>query len=159
MIGEIVIDLDADIVPDEGLGGLHLRTTVQDLMPLIDGGQEAVPRTTGYEATYKLEEGIVEAAVDTRNGKVFRLTAHIGYRGKLFGTISVGMRISDAMVADHRVRYDEIEECVVGAGVDGVAIEVPEVDPIPETVPSMPIHAISVYAREIWTAAGQAGRW
>lgn len=89
----------------------------------------------------------------------FKLIAQEGYAGKLFGTIEVGMNVGEAMSLEPRLFYDEVEEGLYVRGCAGVTLDVPEIDPPPEEVPSYPISAISVYAKEAVSPEGQRGNW
>lgn len=156
-------DLDAAIEPDRSLGGLVLRTkliTIQTyflgLGVTVEGSYELVKP---MEAVYRLGAGEVEVSVDVRNGKIAKLIACPGYRGLLFSKISVGMLAGDAMRAEPRLFYNENEEIIQCQGVEGLAIEVSEIDPPPHLVPSLPIVAISVFAKEVFTWSGQGGEW
>jgi hypothetical protein len=115
--------------------------------------------TSAYEARYALDGGIVQIAIDVRNGKVFKLIAGDGYKGKLFGRIAVGMPVAEALAADDRMYYDEAAELLLIRGVDGVALEVPLDDPTSEEAVVSHISAISVFVPEIETLAGIEGRW
>jgi len=155
---------DRDIEANEGLGGLKLRTPLMDLEHLLwgfevrRGSEEGWYELVGlYEARYDL--GPVAIGVDVRNGKVFKLIAQEGYAGKLFGTIEVGMNVGEAMSLEPRLFYDDIEEGLYVRGCAGVTLDVPEIDPPPEVVPSYPISAISVYAEEAVAPEGQSGNW
>ena len=149
----IVVDLERAIVPGSGLGGFALRSHITELEELVARIGCSQPGTfrlaTAYEAVYSLGKGEVEIAVDVRNGKVFKLIALPGYRGRLFGQIRVGMLVREAMALDQRFYYDEVEELILCRGVPGVAMDVEAVDPPPSLVPPMPISAISVFIPEI----------
>ena len=155
------LDLDADIFPNEGLGGLKLRVNVSRL-ERIEGfpfKQDSYYLVSPFEARYRLGEGAIEAAVDIRSGKVFKLSAMSGYSGKLFGKIFVGMPIKEAMKIEPGFFYDEAEEVIVCKGVPGLTIDIPEIDPPVEKVPHMSIYAISVFVENILTLSGQEGNW
>src|SRR5689334_12872051 len=87
--------LDADIVPNQGLGGLRLRVSlaeIQELVPTWEPpGERSYELVRPFEARYKLANGVIEIGVDVRNGKIFKLIANRGYDGILFGKIRVGM--------------------------------------------------------------------
>jgi hypothetical protein len=158
------VQIDAPIVPNQGLSGIALRARMADLRELLEATYiRNLPRSDWYElaspweARYRL--GPVEIAVDVRNGKVFKVTARSGYVGKLFGKIGVGMPVGEAMKLEPRLYYDEAEEIVLVRGCPGITIDVPEIDPDPALVPSYPIHAISAMAPEAFTADGQLGNW
>lgn len=162
-MGETVISLASPIIPDEGLGGLKVRSRLADLQDLFLGlglyKKGDCCLVAPFEARYRLGEGEIEVSVDVRNGKVFKLTAGPGYRGLLCGKIGVGMAAGEAMRRESGLRYDEAEEAIVFDGCPGVLLDVPKVDPPPETVPALTISAISVYAPEAFSPAGQKGNW
>lgn len=159
----IDLRLDAEIIPNHGLGNLTLRAHISDIEVLLVGlgvyEQGSFSLVSPFEARYRLGRGEIEVAVDVRNGKIFKLIAYEGYRGKLFGKITAGMRVGDAMRLEPRLYYDEAEEAVLCRGVSGLTVDVPEIDPPAELVPGMQIKAIAVYAEEIDTLQGNAGRW
>jgi hypothetical protein len=157
------INLDAPIVPNSGLGGLKLRLRaidIQDLLMGLGSTREGSFRLASpFDARYYLGKGEVAVAVDARNGKVFMLSASGGYRGSLFEHIFVGMKVSDAMALEPHLYYDEAEEMILCRGVPGLSIDIPDIDPRPESVPEMVISAINVFAEETRTLGGQEGRW
>jgi len=166
------ISIDAEIVPNESLGGLTIRAKLTDIQELITQRwvqevsqkpaeqKEAAFQMQGpFVARYLLEDRAIEVFVDVRNGKIFQLTAKSGYQGTLFGVIRVGMSVSEAMTLEPRLYYDEGQELIMCKGVNGLAIDIPDTDPPPELVPTMNIFAISVYADEIDTIHGQDGDW
>lgn len=155
--------LDAEIIPNHGLGNLTLRAHISELEELLVGlgvfEEGSYSLVSPFEARYRLGRGEIEVAVDVRNGKIFKLIAYEGYRGKLFGKITAGMLVGDAMTLEPKLYYDEVEEAVLCRGVPGLTIDVPEIDPPAELVPGMRIKAIAVYAEEINTLQGNWGRW
>jgi hypothetical protein len=158
------IRLDADIIPNESLGGLTLRSKIADLQQLIyPGGWPPVEHSyelvRPFEARYYLADGAVTLAVDVRNGRIFKLSAGQGYTGTLFGRIKVGMRVSEAMSVEPRLYYDETEESILCKGIKGLTIDIPEIDPPAALVGNLNISAISVYADETNTWEGQWGHW
>ncbi len=162
-MGGTIVSLASAIIPNEGLGGLKVRAHLADLQDLVMGlglYQKGECRLAApFEARYRLGDGEIEMSVDVRNGKVFKLTAGLGYQGLLCGTVGVGMAAGEAMRREPGLRYDEAEEAIVLDGCPGVLLDVPEVDPLPETVPALTISAISVYAAEAFSPAGQKGDW
>lgn len=157
------LQLDAEIIPNHGLGNLKLRLSICDLVELVTGlgvyKSGSFYLASPFEARYRLGEGQVEIAVDVRNGKVFKLIAYAGYKGKLFNKITVGMQVHQAMKLEPRLFYDEAEEVILCRGVQGLTIDIPEIDPPPNLVPEMEIKAISVFAEEINTLQGMKGHW
>ncbi|MEK6300445.1 MAG: hypothetical protein AABO41_06955 [Acidobacteriota bacterium] len=157
------IELDAAIVPNSGLGGLSLRERLIEIQYLFEGlghtQEGAFELAAPFDLRYQLGKGEVVVAVDVRNGKVFLLSASLGYRGYLFEHIFVGMKVKDAMVLEPRLYYDEAEELILCRGVPGLSLDVAEIDPPPESVPAMTISAINVFAQETQMLAGQRGEW
>jgi hypothetical protein len=157
------LDPAADIIPNVGLGGLTLRTKLRDIQSL----PQLTPMwpDTRYElvspldARYSLLGGVVIVCVDVRNGKIFQLIAGTNYEGRLFGQIYVGMSVAAAFALDSRLYYDETEESIRCRDVPGLVLDIPEIDPPPELVPSMHISQISVYAAETDSLDGQEGNW
>jgi hypothetical protein len=160
------VHIDAPILPNQALGGIELRTSLLDIQDMLLAQYVRLVSVLDhtwygmyhlFEARYHI--GPVSIAVDVRNGKIFKLIAHEGYQGKLFGTIAVGMRVQDALDLEPRLYFDEAEGLILCQGVDGVVIDVDEDDPDPAMVPSKFIHAISVEATEVWTRPGFEGSW
>ena len=157
------LSLVAPIIPNEGLGGLRLRTEIRQIQDLIM--KQSLMKGDMYRlvgpfvAEYKLGEGEIRVGVDVRNGRIYQLTAREGYKGRLFSDIFVGMPVSEALRSQPGLFYDEAEGSIRYKGVEGLAIDLPEDDLPPALVPQMHIHSISVYAVEIATLAGQGGDW
>jgi hypothetical protein len=158
-----LVQLDAPILPNQGLAGFLLRTHVRDLQEMFTNLALAEEITFElsrlFEARYRLGGGSVELAVDVRNGRVFRISAYSGYRGLLFGKITVGMTVREAMALVPSLYYDEAEEVVRCKDCEGVSVDVAQVDPLPHLVADMTIHAINVHAVEIDMLTGQDGHW
>lgn len=154
---------DGPIVPGKELGGIVVGTP---FVLLADTLVEARMRdlveyslSTLFEASYRILDIAVEIVVDVRNGKISRLTAREGYIGTLSDGIGVGIRVHEALRIEPRFYYDEGAELILCREVPGVVLEVAAIDPDPDAVPAMLVHAISVYAAEVETAAGQRGMW
>jgi len=158
-----IISLDAPIIPDEGLGGLTVRTRIRDIQDGFTGlsitKEGSFNLVSPFDARYHLQKGEVTVSVDVRNGKVFMLSAGNGYRGLLFGKIFVGMKVEDAINAEPKLYYDEAEEMILCEGCEGLSLDIPEIDPPVELVPEMTFSAINVFAQETRTLKGQQGEW
>jgi hypothetical protein len=150
------------IVPNSSLGGLRLRTHMSDMPELFRGLGITTLGSYGmaspFEARYLFGDGSVQASVDVRNGRIFKLIASKSYQGR-FGAIRVGMLVRDALLADTRLYYSEAEECILCRGVRGITMNVSAIDPDWSQVPWLPISDITVYAVEIETLEGQEGHW
>ncbi|MDY7077478.1 MAG: hypothetical protein SXV54_11205 [Chloroflexota bacterium] len=164
---EFQLQIDAPIIPNQSLGGLGLRTSIVEIQDVVmelqiehlTSKRKLFSLPSPFEAKYEFENEKVTVCVDVRNGKIYQLTALPGYMGLLFDKIYVGMRVADAMALEPDLYYDEATEIIRCKGCPGLAIDVPEIDPPPELVPRMAIHAINVYAKEAFTPTGNRGQW
>ncbi len=150
---KVHLDLEAPIIPNQSLGGLTLGTHISELEDLVFGlgswKEGACTLISPFEARYSFGKGEIEAAVDVRNGKIFKLSAKVGYKGKLFEEIGVGMLVQQALELEPRLYYDEVEELILARGLPGLSLDIPEIDPPVEIVPGMNISAINVFVEEI----------
>lgn len=155
--------LDAPIIPDHGLGGLELRANIWELNNFLSAfgvwEKRAFDLVSPYVAEYRLADGIIALNVDVRNGRIAKMSAFDGYQGYLFGTVKVGMKVSNACRLDSRLYYDEAEGLILCSGIEGVALALVEVDPDPLHVLESNIHSITVFAHEILTISGAEGKW
>ena len=153
LASKIELDIDAPIIPNQGLGGLALRTHISELEDLVMGlgswKAGSCELVAPFEARYSFGNGEIQAAVDVRNGRIFRLTARAGYKGKLFDKIILGMSVRQALELSPELYYSETEELILSKGVAGLSLDVPEIDPLPASVPGMSIFAINVFVQEI----------
>lgn len=156
-------DVHAPIVPNRGLGGIDLRTPIRhlnDYIPLLGVALDgSFFLRHPFEAVYSVCENSIQICVDVRNGKIFKLTALAGYGGKLVPGLTVGMTVREAMKVDHFVYYNESLEVLQIRNRIGISMDLPVVDPPVEKVQDLAISAISVYAEECFTPAGQRGDW
>jgi hypothetical protein len=156
-------DLFAPILPNEGLGGLKLRSHISALSEMLVGLGVSRPGTyklaSPFEARYSFGDGSVQCAVDVRNGKVFKLIASRNYKGRFRERLHVGMVVEEAISLEPGLFYDEAEEHIFCRGVEGIVFDLPVDDPYPSEVPSLVISSIAVYATEAFTAGGQEGNW
>jgi hypothetical protein len=111
-----------------------------------------------YEVRYVFGDGSIEAAVDVRNGRIFKLIASREYKGG-FGDVHVGMLVRDAIRVNPHLYYSEPEECILCEDLSGLVFDVPVRDPDPFSVLDLAISHIAVYASEIETPEGQDGKW
>lgn len=157
------LELDAPILPNEGLGGWRLRAKLSEMQHSLSGlgitKAGSFKLVSPFDARYFLGMGEVAIAVDIRNGKIFMLSAGKGYKGALFRNVFVGMKVKDALVLEPRLYYDEAEEMLLCKGCLGVSIDISEIDPPLESVPETTITAINVFAEETRSLQGQEGKW
>lgn len=158
-----IVRVDAPIIPNHSLGGFTLRNPIRDYQEhfttLAVAGEMVYKLPRLFEARYQLAHGAIAVACDVRNGKIFRVSAYEGYQGLLFDKIALGMSVREAIALVPELYYDEAEETILCKGCEGVALDVQEIDPPPELVKDLTLHAINVFAPEIMNRRGQDGVW
>lgn len=163
-------DKEADIIPDNSLGGIKLRLNINDienkLKPISteEYNSEIVNLSPpiinpNFTSDYFIDDLPIRISIDNRNNKIFRVTAYEGYKGKLFGEIFVGMIVENALIAYPDLYYNEGEEVILCKGKDGLSIALPIDDPLPNELPPLHIYAISVFASETYSLKGFEGNW
>ena len=122
---EITSHISDPIIPNVGLGGFLLRTPLKDLHRFLmdiyierKGDSSWCSAESIFDIAYDLAPMLL--VVNAHNGKVGSIIARSGYCGTVFGRISVGMLIGDAMAIDDRLYYDEALEKVFVRDCPGV---------------------------------------
>ena len=133
-----VINLNAPIVPWEGMGGVKLHSHIKDLFDLIEQAEEPPVLLGKFLIRYEIKDSI-DLWFNIVNGKLFKITALKNYTGSLFGKIKIGMHIDEVLKLEPSFIYDDFEE--VYCSPKGIFIET---DPVDHTV-----LWISVYIKEI----------
>ena len=143
-----LINLQAPIVPWEGMGGIKLYSHINEFYSMIEQyGKE--PRLLGkYLIRYEIDNSLV-LWFNLLNGKLFKITALSNYNGTLFNKIRIGMHIDDVLKQESSFIYDDFEE--VYCSSKGIYIET---DPVEHTV-----LWISVYIKEIDDPDFERGNW
>ena len=145
----ITIDLNAPIIPCEGLGGIKLSSTrdsLNDILSLTNVRKKILWEGDGvaYEIQNKISLQFLAS-----NKKLFKIVALPEYKGKVFGKIGIGMTEEELLKAEPSFVYDDFEE--VWASNKGIFIEM---DPETNTV-----MWISVYIPELETEDFKKGEW
>ena len=142
------IDVNAPIIPFEGLGGIKLYSTQEELKDIL-----FLPNVISriyFERTIRYE--IPDTALlffDIEKNKLFKVTATGKYQGKVFDKIKIGMTEEELLEAEPSFVYDDFEE--VWISDKGIFIEMD-----PETNKVM---WISVYIPELDTEDFEKGNW
>lgn len=151
------------IIPNQSLGGFELRTHLIDIqqeIALLGGTLWGNYGLIGpFEANYRMADGLIDIGVDVRNGKVVRITAHSGYKGKLLGKISIGMKAKKVTKLLPSLYFEERTYEFLSKEYPGLALNVGELDPPLDLLPEMEIKGIAVLASEFDTFAGYKGLW
>ena len=143
-----LINLEAPIVPWEGMGGIKLYSHINEFYLMIEQyGKQ--PKILGkYLIRYEIDNSL-DLWFNLLNGKLFKITATSNYNGTLFNEIRVGMHIDDVIKLEPSFVYDDFEE--VYCSSKGVYLET---DPVEQTV-----LWISVYIKEIDNPDFERGNW
>ncbi len=155
------MDINADIVPNVGLGGFLLRNKITEYLEVFvklkqDNAIE-FEQTGLFEACYKIKSCALEVYVDIRNSKVYKIAAVAGYKGGLNHNIYVGMSIEDAFTINSDLYFREADSAVLCKNTEGIAIDLGVDDPWPEEIMELNVDSIVVFAPEVFSALGQCG--
>lgn len=143
-----MVDLNAPIIPWNGMGGIKLYTHISQFYSVINQLDDSAILLGKSLIRYEIK-GSVILWFNLMNGKLFKITALENYRGKLFGEIRVGMHIDEVLRIEPSFVNDEFEE--VYCSPKGVFIET---DPVENTV-----LWISVYVKELDNDDFETGNW
>lgn len=102
------LDINAPIIPFEGLGGIKLYSKIDDLRELL-----TLDDTTCYIGTNQIHytiQGKIGLVFHSKNGKLMIISAEPGYKGKLFGKIGLGMLEEDFLKLCPNFIYEDFEE-------------------------------------------------
>ena len=134
-----MIDVNAPIIPFQGMGGIKLYSTIKELRGILENKDEV--STVVYHnmwIKYKIADTL-ELFFHLANGKLFKITTLEGYKGKLFGKITVKTLECDLLELEPSFTYEDFEE--VFESEKGVFLET---DPI-----STETTWITVYIKEL----------
>ncbi|MEI7801117.1 MAG: hypothetical protein WCI97_00590 [Bacteroidota bacterium] len=115
------IDINADIVPNKGIGDIMLLDNAFSLRQLILSNTLS---EQDIEWTFETEKqfpdwltlnykGILLVGVNIYLGKIISLTVRNGFKGKIFSKISIGSKVEDLMRIDNNFYYDESDEYIL----------------------------------------------
>jgi len=143
-----MIDLNAPIVPWEGMGDIKLYSHISEFYKTIEQLRKEPSLLGKFLIRYEIDDS-VDLWFNLINGKLFKITALKNYTGKLLGKISIGMHIDDVLKMEQSFIYDDFEE--VYCSPKGIFIET---DPVEHTV-----LWISVFIKELETDDFEKGNW
>jgi hypothetical protein len=143
-----LLDLDAPILPWEGIGNIKLYATINDFKEIVEA--EKTIRFEYFKNLVRYEvPGKIYLFFNTINGKLFKITALEQYRGALFGNIKMGMNIEDVLNIEPSFQYDDFEE--VYCSPKGIYIETNAEDNT--------VRWISVFIKEFEQDDFEKGNW
>ncbi len=116
----MLLDISAPIVPFEGLGGIKLYSTRDELKELLEKEDTKLEVIHNDWIRYDIQNS-VELFFHLKNNKLFRITTLDNYQGKLFGRIGVGTTEDELLETEPSFIYDDFEE--VWESEKGIFIE------------------------------------
>lgn len=148
-----MFDIYAPIIPYEGLGGIKLYSTLDELRPLLDACHAKLDRYShllyGDWTRYEIKD-TADLFFHNKNGKLWQICALEKYKGKLFDKISVGMTEQELLQIDNSFVFNEISETFNSP--KGVCIET-------ETHTTGEIYGIAIYIKERYNPDFEEGKW
>ncbi|GAB5083157.1 hypothetical protein Osc1_23350 [Hominimerdicola sp. 21CYCFAH17_S] len=114
----MIINKYAPIIPYEGMGGIKLYSSMEELRNIISAYNPEIINDTWIR--YEINN-IMYLFFHKQNRKLFKITTMKGYCGKLFDKISVDTYEEELTIIDSSFSYDEFEE--VWESDKGVFIE------------------------------------
>jgi hypothetical protein len=138
-----MIDINADIIPWESIGGIRLYSTIKELKNFLK--DESKIKTIVFHnlwIRYEVED-ILDLFFLLTNGKLFKITTLKNYKGKLFDKIYVGLPEDDLLKVEPSFVYDDFEE-VYTSETKGIFLET---DPNPN---GSTVRYITVYVKELF---------
>ncbi|WP_195571465.1 hypothetical protein [Paenibacillus sp. 1001270B_150601_E10] len=127
------VDLNAPIIPNEGIGIFKLNNHIQQyydviseycfrkITPYNSNFVDYVHLRSPFEMVFIIAE-CLEVSFHTMNGKLMQVTAKKGYRGMFNGTTTVGMQLDDFSVLEPSFIYDNSHEDYVSTQYRGISI-------------------------------------
>ena len=141
------IDINAPIVPFEGMGGVKLYSSEEQIQPMLDGYQVKIDRYSG-RIRYQVGD-LLYLTFLKKNGKLFSITTLDGYKGKLWDKIGTDTVEKTLLSLDDSFVWDDWEEVwqspkgVIIEGYDGTGL----------------CTWISVYVKEMLEPDFEKGKW
>lgn len=143
-----MINLQANIEPWKGLGGIRLYAHISEYQELLELSRAKTHMLGRFLIRYEIENQVF-MWFNIVNGKLFKITACKQYKGKLFDKITIGMEMEQVLKIDNSFMYNDFEE--VYESSKGVYIETnPEDDRV---------MWISVFIKEINEKSFEIGNW
>lgn len=141
------IDVNAPIVPYEGMGGIKLYSTKEELQYIFSNNTVNIDTFEEWEI-YDIDE-ILRLYFHSGNCKLFKIITGAKYKGKLWGRIDIHTTEEEFSQIEPTFVYDDFEE--VWESSKGVFIET---DPV--THEAM---WISVFIPELLTDEFDKAKW
>ena len=106
----IKIDINAPIIPFQGLGGIKLYSTREDLKELLERQDGTVIKQNWGTWWHYEIKGCFCLFFHKKNDKLWKIKTLQEYRGKLFGKISTHTNYHDLEKIEPSFEYDDWNE-------------------------------------------------
>ena len=113
------IDVNAPIIPYEGLGGIKLYSTREELKDILSLS-DVTSRIVYDWIEYNIQDKIA-LTFHSKNDKLLRISTLCNYKGKLFDKVKVGMTEEELVTAEPSFVYDDFQE--VWISNKGIVVE------------------------------------
>jgi hypothetical protein len=144
-----MIDINAPIIPWEGMAGIKLYSTINQFKDIIMEKSTKALLLDNHWIRYEIENSIY-LFFDIINGKLFKITTLSNYKGLLWDSIYVGMPKEEFLKIGSSFVYDDFEEVYVSES-QGVFIET--------DVETNSAQWISVFVKELGTEEFAQSNW
>ncbi|WP_078393758.1 hypothetical protein [Shouchella patagoniensis] len=136
------MDLTAEIVPYQSIGGIKIKSILSENKELIEGNHFKYEMYNYFFIKYYLDH-LLEIHVNVLSGEVFKISAFEGYKGSLQG-VQIGTILSEDRKAE--MEFDDFEEIFIynGATIETELVLNPDNNKWEDKVT-----CISVYTKEL----------
>lgn len=104
----MVVDINAPIIPLEGLGGIKLYSTIDELKDILS--LKGVECDSGYGQIHYNIQDEIGLVFNAYNKKLIIISAKSGYKGKLFSKIGLGMPEEEFLKLCPNFVFEDFEE-------------------------------------------------
>jgi len=118
------MNIEAPIIPGESAAGIQLGSSIEEVFKEQNNhfiSEEIVHPFVQFPTITRFRSAMVDLWV--KNGIVNQIMVHVGYRGKLMGTIGLGSTIADVERHIGVVEEDEEDNLVI-RDIPGVGFEI-----------------------------------
>ena len=141
------LDINAPIIPFEGLGGISLYSTREELKELLNSKTSV--KHTIFDGTIEYQIGNdVLLFFSLANDRLFKISALENYKGKLFKKIKIGTTEEELIAIEPSFKYNNFEEFWETS--KGASIE---------TDSTHRVICIGVYVHELLMPEFRSGKW
>lgn len=148
------MNLNADIIPSVSLGGFVIGRPISEYLDYLEKyyllNKLDYFQTDIYSVQYIVTNVPVEVYVDIRDGRIYKISAVKGYKGKYADLIKVGMSAQKILELGKHFYYDECDQGIFSNEIDGIVFELNDEDPYYEEIESLNIEAITVFNPKIF---------